>query len=144
MDRLEELKNKYRSALETIQREGVQLTHLHVQDNKLFIQGAAPSEDVKNNVWNQIKAADASYSDLVCDLTVNSDLASQKTQAAAASAGTSSASRTYTVKPGDTLSKIAEQFYGKANEYNKIFEANRDKLSNPDKISVGQQLVIPS
>src|SRR5438128_806119 len=117
MDRLEELKNKYHSALETIQREGVQLSHLHVQDNKLFIQGAAPSEDVKNDVWNQIKAADSSYSDVTCDLTVNTSLP-QKTQAAAASAGGGSGARTYTVKPGDTLSKIAEQFYGKANEYN--------------------------
>lgn len=144
MDRLEELKNKYHSALETVQREGVQLTHLHVQDNKLFIQGAAPSEQVKNDVWNQIKAADNSYSDLTCDLTVNPALAPQKSQAAAASAGGASGTRTYTVKPGDSLSKIAEQFYGKPSEYNRIFEANRDKLSNPDKISAGQQLVIPS
>jgi LysM repeat protein len=144
MDRLEELKNKYHSALDTIQREGVQLSHLHVQDNKLFIQGAAPSEDVKNDVWNQIKAADASYSDLTCDLTVNPSLAPQKTQAAGASAAGASGTRTYTVKPGDSLSKIAEQFYGKASEYNRIFEANRDKLNNPDKISAGQELVIPS
>ena len=47
MDRLEELKQKYNSALQTIQREGVRLSHLHVQDNKLFIQGAAPSEQIK-------------------------------------------------------------------------------------------------
>jgi len=144
MDRLEELKNKYHSALDTIQQQGVQLTHLHVQDNKLFIQGAAPSEQVKNDVWNQIKAADASYSDVTCDLTVNPALAPQKSQAAAASAGGGSGTRTYTVKPGDSLSKIAEQFYGKGSEYNRIFEANRDKLSDPNKISAGQQLVIPS
>ena len=74
MDRLEELKNKYHAALDTIKREGVRLTHLHVQDNKLFIQGAAPSEQIKNDVWNQIKAADSSYSDLTCDLTVDSSL----------------------------------------------------------------------
>lgn len=144
MERLEELKNKYHSALDTIQREGVQLTHLHVQDNKLFIQGAAPSEAVKNDVWNQIKAADSTYSDLICDLKVDPALAPEKSQAAAASAGAASGARTYTVKPGDSLSKIAEQFYGKASEYNRIYEANRDKLSNPDKISPGQQLVIPS
>ena len=58
MDRLEELKNKYQAALRTIQQRGVVLSHLHVQDNKLFIQGSAPSEEVKNEVWNQIKAAD--------------------------------------------------------------------------------------
>lgn len=47
MDRLEELKQKYQGALNTIQQKGVRLTHLHVQDNKLFIQGAAPSEQIK-------------------------------------------------------------------------------------------------
>ncbi|HZQ51560.1 MAG TPA: LysM peptidoglycan-binding domain-containing protein [Bryobacteraceae bacterium] len=142
MDRLEELKNKYHAALETIQREGVRLTHLHVQDNKLFIQGAAPSQEVKNDVWNQIKAADSTYSDLTCDLTVDPSIAPPQAQAAAAGSGATS-TRTYTVRSGDTLSKIAKEFYGNANEYNRIFEANRDKLQNPDKIQVGQQLVIP-
>ena len=142
MDRLEELKNKYHAALETIQREGVRLTHLHVQDNKLFIQGAAPSQEAKNDVWNQIKAADSTYSDLTCDLTVDPSIAPPQAQAAAAGSGATS-TRTYTVRSGDTLSKIAKEFYGNANEYNRIFEANRDKLQNPDKIQVGQQLVIP-
>ena len=142
MDRLEELKNKYHAALETIQREGVRLTHLHVQDNKLFMQGAAPSQEIKNDVWNQIKAADSSYSDLTCDLTVDPSIAPPQAQAAAAGSGATS-TRTYTVRSGDTLSKIAKEFYGNANEYNRIFEANRDKLQNPDKIQVGQQLVIP-
>ena len=141
MDRLEELKNKYKGALDTIQREGVRLAHLHVQDNKLFIQGAAPSQDIKNDVWNQIKAVDPSYSDLTCDITIDSSLP-QPQQAQSASSGGSS-QRTYTVKPGDTLSKIAKDFYGNANEYNKIFEANQDQLTSPVKIQVGQELVIP-
>jgi nucleoid-associated protein YgaU len=143
MDRLEELKNKYNSVLQVIQQQGVRLTHLHVQDNKLFMQGAAPSQDVKNNVWNQIKAVDSSLSDINCDLTVDSSLAPPMAQAATA-AGPTTASRTYKVQPGDTLSKIAKEFYGNANEYNRIFNANRDKLENPDKIQVGQELVIPS
>lgn len=144
MDRLEELKNKYHAALEAIQQQGVRLTHLHVQENKLFIQGAAPSEDIKNYVWNQIKAADSTYSDLTCDLTVDPSLAAPPTQTSAAASGNSPVARTYAVQPGDSLSKIAKQFYGNANEYGKIFEANRDKLSNPDKIQVGQELVIPA
>lgn len=53
-------------------------------------------------------------------------------------------SRFYTVKSGDTLSKIAKEMYGNANEYNKIFEANRPMLSDPDKIYVGQVLRIPA
>ena len=145
MDRLEELKNKYQAALRTIQQRGVVLSHLHVQDNKLFIQGSAPSEEVKNEVWNQIKAADPQYSDLTCDLKVDSSL--PQPQAAAAAAGASGGStggdRTYTVKAGDTLSKIAKEFYGNANDYNKIFEANKDQLSSPDRINVGQELKIP-
>ncbi len=145
MDRLDELKQKYQAALNAIQQEGVRLTHLHVQDNKLFIQGAAPSEDIKNDVWNKIKQADASYSDLTCDLTVDTSLPQPaKAASAAASVGGAGSPRTYTVKPGDTLSKISQQFYGRANEYNRIFEANRDKLSDPDRIQPGQQLTIPS
>lgn len=53
-------------------------------------------------------------------------------------------SRFYTVKSGDTLSKIAKEMYGNANEYNKIFEANRPMLSDPNKIYVGQVLRIPA
>ena len=143
MDRLEELKQKYSGALSTIQQRGVRLAHLHVQDNKLFLQGAAPSEDIKNEVWNAIKSADSSYSDLTADITVDSSLPQPQAAAAAASAGGSSSGRTYTVKSGDTLSKIAKEIYGNANDYNRIFEANQDKLSSPDKIQVGQQLTIP-
>jgi nucleoid-associated protein YgaU len=143
MDRLEELKNKYQAALDTIKQKGVVLSHLHVQDNKLFIQGAAPSEEIKNDVWSQIKAADASYSDLTCDLTVDSSLP-QPAAAAASTSGSPSSVRSYKVQPGDSLSKIAKEFYGSASSYPKIFEANRDKLENPDKIQVGQELVIPA
>ncbi len=142
MDRLEELKNKYQAALQTIKQKGVVLAHLHVQDNKLFIQGSAPSEAIKNEVWTQIKAADAQFSDLTCDLQVDSSLPQPQAAAAAAPSG-GGAAQTYTVKAGDTLSKIAKEFYGNANAYNKIFEANKDQLSSPDRINVGQELKIP-
>jgi nucleoid-associated protein YgaU len=52
--------------------------------------------------------------------------------------------RTYTVKPGDSLSQISKELYGTANEYMKMFEANRDVLSDPNKIGPGQTLKIPS
>ncbi|PPJ44453.1 peptidoglycan-binding protein LysM, partial [Rhizobium sp. KAs_5_22] len=45
---------------------------------------------------------------------------------------------------GDTLSHIAKEFYGKANKWNAIFEANRDQLDDPDKIQPGQILKIPT
>ena len=53
------------------------------------------------------------------------------------------ATQWYEVKSGDTLSKIAKEFYGDASLYPQIFEANRDQLVNPDKIRVGQKLRIP-
>ena len=49
----------------------------------------------------------------------------------------------YTVKRGDTLSKIAKSFYGNPMKYNVIFEANTPMLENPDKIYPGQVLRIP-
>ena len=51
--------------------------------------------------------------------------------------------RTYTVTKGDSLSKIAKQFYGDAKQWKKIFEANKDGIKNPDLIRVGQVLRIP-
>ena len=51
--------------------------------------------------------------------------------------------KTYTVKAGDTLSGIAKSQLGSAGDYMKIFEANRDQLSDPNKIQPGQELVIP-
>ena len=74
MERLDELKQKYQAALSVVKQQGVVLSHLHVQDDKLFMQGAAPNEDVKNAVWNAIKEADPSFADLTCDLSVDSSL----------------------------------------------------------------------
>jgi nucleoid-associated protein YgaU len=53
------------------------------------------------------------------------------------------AARIYEVKPGDTLAKIAKQFYGDANRWHEIHEANRDAIPNPDLIQVGQKIRIP-
>jgi nucleoid-associated protein YgaU len=56
---------------------------------------------------------------------------------------TAARSEFYTVKSGDTLSKIAKHYYGDANKYPQIFEANQPMLSDPDKIYPGQMLRIP-
>jgi nucleoid-associated protein YgaU len=55
-----------------------------------------------------------------------------------------SAAQTYTVNKGDTLSKIAKEFYGSANRWHEIYDANRDQISNPDLIQPGQVLKIPT
>ena len=60
----------------------------------------------------------------------------------AADAPTSSR-RSYTVKSGDTLSKIAQREYGNASEWTRIYEANKDTIKNPDLIYPGQTFIIP-
>jgi hypothetical protein len=57
---------------------------------------------------------------------------------------TNGVGETYTVQPGDTLSRIAQQLYGNAQLWTLIFEANRDKLTNPSLLRVGMELRIPS
>jgi nucleoid-associated protein YgaU len=131
------LKQKYQSVLTFMEKQNVRLQNVHVENGKLVIRGTAPSEDVKNRVWDQIKLVDSRYSDLAAEITVAPG------QGGPAGGTASPGSRTYTVKAGDTLSKISQQFYGNANQYNKIFEATRDQLSDPDKIKPGQELKIP-
>ena len=58
-------------------------------------------------------------------------------------AADSAYTQTYTVQSGDTLSKIAQKYYGDASLYNQIFQANRDVLKDPNRISPGQKLKIP-
>jgi nucleoid-associated protein YgaU len=131
--RFDELKGKYQTVLNMIDQKGVRLQNLHVEDNKLFIRGSAPSEDVKNEVWDQIKLADSSLSDITADISVDESLQQQEQGA-----------QTYTVKPGDSLWKIAKNHYGDGNEYMKIFYANRDKMETPNSvIHPGDELKVP-
>lgn len=143
--RFEQLKQKYQSVQNTMSQHQVRLQNLNMQGEKLFMRAEAPSQDAKNRVWDQIKIIDPSYSDLIADITVNESAQAQapRTQTAGASVSGGQSTRTYTVQAGDSLSKISKQFYGNANEYMKIFEANREQLSNPNAIRPGQQLVIP-
>lgn len=134
MERIDELKLKYQSVLNLIKAKGVRLAHVHLQDNKLFIQGAAPSQEVKNDIWNQIKLVDASFGDLTCDLTVDASLAPPPAPA----------ERTYTVVAGDSLWKIASHFYKNGAQYPKIIAANPGKLKDEKSvIHPGDVLVIP-
>jgi len=136
-DRFEQLKLKYQSVLNFIQSQGVQLQNVNMEGEKLFIRASAPSAELKNRVWDQIKLVDPNYSDLIADIQAPA------VAAAAVGASATPSARSYTVQPGDSLSKISKQFYGDANKYMKIFEANKDKLTDPDKIKAGMDLLIP-
>ena len=135
MSHLDALKNRYASTLQKIQSEGLVLQDVREEGPKLYISAVAGSEAAKNRVWDEIKTNHPAWqTDLICDIKVDP-------QAAPASAAP--AVRTYTVKGGDTLSKIAQEFYGDAKQYMKIFEANKPMLTHPDKIYPGQLLRIP-
>ena len=123
------LKSKYQSAIDLGKTRGVSWKNVHVENEKLLLRGSAPNDKIKNAVWDQIKKVDAKYSDLAADITIDPSLPVP--------------SQTHVVISGDTLSKIAKHFYGDAGQYMKIFNANKDKLTDPDKIKVGQELVIP-
>jgi nucleoid-associated protein YgaU len=129
---LDQGKQKYASVLDFIKTSNVRLDHLHVDGDKLVMEGAAPNDAIKNQVWDAIKKVDPTFSDLTANITVDSSLPAPVE------------TKTYTVKGGDTLSKIAQEMYGSAGDYMKIFEANKDKLSDPNKIQVGQELTIPA
>ena len=124
MASFEELQAKYKSVLDKGHEVGLNVQNINQDGDKLLIRGVVPSEYAKAELWDAIKSVDASVSDLVADINVQSGL-------------------TYQVASGDTLSKIAKRFYGNAGDYQKIFEANRDQLSDPDKIQVGQSLKLP-
>src|SRR5918998_2406530 len=137
--RFNELKQKYQSVLTTADNERIQFLNLHVQDNKLFVKAIAPSDEAKNKFWDQVKLVNPNADDITADISVDASRA----QAATVGGGSQTA-QTYTVKSGDTLSKISKQFYGDSNEYMRIFYANRETLKDPDKIQVGQELQIPA
>jgi len=137
--RFNTLKQKYQSVLNAADQQKIQFQNLHVQDDKLFIKGTAPSEDAKGKFWDQIKLVNPNADDITVDISVDTSRA----MGAAAGGGAGKGGETYEVKSGDNLSKISKQFYGDPNEYMRIFYANRDQLRDPDKIQVGQKLNIP-
>ncbi len=129
MPTLDQLKGKYQAVIDLAPRAACDLKNVHVENDKLLIRGDAPNQAIKNEVWEKIKAVDPKYADLTADIGIDASLPVP--------------AQVYEVVSGDTLSKIAKHFYGDANKYMKIFEANKDQLKDPDKIKVGQKLRIP-
>jgi nucleoid-associated protein YgaU len=106
-------------------------------DGKLHWKGTVATEAEKNELWNAIKTIPTWQKDIVADIKVTGGPSGDGMTAAGPSA------KTYTVKAGDTLSAIAREHLGNAASYMKIFELNRDQLTDPDKIKPGQVLKLP-
>ena len=104
------------------------------RDGKLYFTGTVKTEADKNEIWTAIKTIPEWRDEVVADIKVVGGPA----------AAPAAAAKTYTVKSGDTLSAIAKAQLGSAGDYMKIFDANRDQLSDPDKIKPGQVLKIPA
>jgi nucleoid-associated protein YgaU len=116
-----------------LQRAGVTVYGLQVSGTT--VTGTVGSEEERSKAYSAIAGVDNAM-----NLNLSVDTAFQAQAASAAAAG----SQSYTVQSGDSLSKIAKQFYGDASQWKKIHEANRDAVPNPDLIRPGQQLTIPS
>lgn len=123
------LQDKYKEMLDYARQSQVSNLQVREQNSVLYVDGTAPTEAVKDQVWNLYQKIDPDMKagDLVMNIQVGQG------QAVAA---------TYTVKSGDSLSKIATQYPGIG--WKDIFEANKDQISNPDLIKPGQVLKIPS
>ena len=128
------LRDKYNHAIQTakgFRMEG----SAQERDGKLYFTGMVKNQDEVNKIWDAIKTVPDWRNDIVGEIKIDPNA---KPEAAAAQGST------YTVKAGDTLSKIAKEQYGNANDYMKIFNANKDQLTDPDKIKPGQVLKIPT
>jgi LysM repeat protein len=157
---LERLKTKYHSVIQEARAQGVKISSINLENGKLIVKGTAPSLAASTAVWNEIKRLNPRQDDIVADFTVDASMAPSSDTTMPPSAepansgmpatsnvpldgGTHQGDETYTVMPGDTLGTISKEFYGNAGEYMRIFDANRNQLTDQDHIEVGQQLRIP-
>lgn len=123
------MKAKYQSVLDLGEKLAIKNGDVKEENGKLHITGTAKTPYEKNLLWDAIKEAGGENpEDLVADIAVED----------------SSVFAHHTVAKGETLGKIAKQYFGNPMKYVAIFEANKDVLKNPDVIHPGQELVIPN
>ena len=131
------LKGMYQWAIKTA--EGKFHGTTEERDGKLYFNGTVATDAEKNQIWDAIKTIPTWQKDVVADIKVTGGPAKDgNTWTPEASS-----SKTYTVKSGDTLSRIAKDHLGSAADYMKIFNLNKDQLSDPDQIKPGQVLRLP-
>jgi nucleoid-associated protein YgaU len=127
------LRGKYQQLIDAANNSGVSNLAVRQEGNVLYIDGNAPSEDVKKQLWDVYNTIDPDYR--AGDLVLNINAMGSSSHDAMG------AFQEYTVVKGDSLSKIGQK-YGV--EWKKIYEANRDQIKDPDLIQPGWKLKIPS
>ncbi len=125
------LMEKYQSLIDMANQLGVSGLDVREDDGVLKVDGVAGSAEAKQQLWDEYGRLDPDFRSGEVVLNIS---------APEGSSSSSGSGSTYTVQSGDSLSKIGSQ-YGVS--WRKIFEANRDKLDDPDKIQPGQELTIP-
>jgi len=120
---------KYQEVLDLGQKLNIENGDVKEENGVLHVSGTAKTQYEKNLLWDTIKAAGGENPrDIVADIKV----------------ADSSVYHRHTVESGETLGKIAKQYFNDPMKYKKIFEANTDILKNPDLIHPGQELIIPN
>lgn len=123
-----DLKQKYQDVLTFGEKLGVADGGSKEEGGKIKMWGTAKYSYDKNRLWDKIKTIQGWENEVAADIKIaNTDIYG-----------------VYTVKSGDTLSKLAKDFLGSANSYMDIFNLNKDQLQDPDKIKIGQDLKIPN
>lgn len=127
------LRAKYQQLIDEATRSGVTDLQVREQNNVLYIDGNAPSEEVKQRIWDLYNKIDPDYR--AGDLVLNINAMGTSAHAAKADY------QEYEVVKGDSLSKIGQK-YGVP--WKEIYEANRDLIKDPDLIQPGWKLKIPA
>jgi phage tail protein X len=131
---------KVRAALDAVRALGLGVADLdaRVEGKVVTLLGTAPTMEVKAKVMQEFNAR------VETDNTLNQVRLARPEPAGPSQPAAGPEERWHVVASGDTLSALAKRYYGRASLYMKIFEANKDQLSNPDLIKVGQKLRIPT
>ncbi|HEX4996702.1 MAG TPA: DUF937 domain-containing protein [Terriglobia bacterium] len=156
-----DLKDKYRTVIQEAESQGVEFSSIQQENGKLVLKGTAPTMDAVDRVRDEIRRVNPQQDEIVADLSVESSHALMPTTPSTETVpdkvasmpgesemtrekpGATVESEEYTVVRGDTLSSISKHFYGNSRDYHRIFDANKDRLSNPNALAVGDRLVIP-
>jgi LysM repeat protein len=123
------MKVKYQSVLDLGEKLAIKNGDVKEENGQLHITGTAKNQYEKNLLWDKIKAVGGENpTDIVANIEIED----------------TTVFANHTVTSGETLGKIAKQYYGNASKYNAIFEANTNILKSADVIHPGQELVIPN